>query len=61
MEEEEEEAPVTEEAPLVEMERESGGEKDRDSAPSGDNPPTPPVAPSNTNTLPLPSVGIKDK
>ena len=32
-----------EEAPRVEMERESGGEKDRDSAPSGDKPPTPPT------------------
>ena len=66
VEEEEEEAPATEEAPRVEIESESGGEKDRESAPLGEAPlatppPTPPTAwPSNTNTLPFPSVGERE-
>ena len=36
VDEEEDEAPAAEEAPRVEMESESGGEKDRESAPSGE-------------------------
>ena len=61
VDEEEDEAPAAEEAPRVEMESESGGEKDRESAPSGERPPTPPLAcPSNTKTLPFPS-GEREK
>ena len=60
VDEEEDDAPATEEVPRVEMERESGGEKDRDSAPSGERPPAPPnIWPSNTNTFPLPSAENK--
>lgn len=43
VDEEEDDAPATEEVPRVEMESESGGEKDRDSAPSGERPPAPPT------------------